>query len=176
MTYGGYIPVTGSPTTGAADAGTQAPLNIAFDPSGNARVVGGAPDTTGNTTTGNGAMTEITPGLSVPIPFISVGNPGNGALAIDGLGNVWTQGTTLLGFDNTGTQFASNSGAGVSGAGGYQLMETLIFDSKATSLWGSEPNRREFYQISPKDGSGIFDYSVLTCTLLKRSCQFVVLV
>jgi hypothetical protein len=165
VTYGGYILVA----AGGANAGTQAPLNIALDPSGNAWVVGGSSQAgggSGSTTSNGGALSEISPSLSPTLPYISlastttVGNT-NGPLAIDGLGNVWTDGAAgLTEFNNTGAQIASNTGAGVSGNPvGYLSLESLIFDSKSTSLWGSEAQLGEFYQISPKDGSGIFDYS-----------------
>jgi hypothetical protein len=158
VTYGGYISI---PTSGA-NGGTQAPLNIAFDPSGNVWVVGGSPNAGGGTTATmpGGAMTEIKPGLSVAIPYISLGSSTNEPIAIDGLGNVWTYGSSLLEFDGTGKQLASNTGAGVSGNPvGYLALESLLFDSNSTSLWGSDAELGEFYQISPKDGSGIVDYS-----------------
>jgi hypothetical protein len=152
-TYGGYIPFTGQ-----TNAGTQAPLGIAFDPSGNAWIVGGSSDAAG--AAAPGAMTEINPGRSVAIPYISLGPSSNGPIAIDGLGNVWTYGAGLLEFDNTGKQLASDPGKNPPGSPfGYSSLQSLLFDSNATSLWSADGDGfGDLYQINPSNDTATVDY------------------
>lgn len=161
-TYGGFVAIRQMTNNSYANSGTLIPRAIAIDPSGNAWITGGSTSAGGDgVTTAGAAMTEITPGLSVSIPWISLGaGLANVPIAIDSVGNVWTENINLQMFDSTGTQHISNQGVGVSGNRfGYLSLASLIFEANATSLWGSDARLGEFYQINPADGSGIFDYS-----------------
>lgn len=110
-------------------------------------------------------MTEITPALSVAIPWINLGvSLSNAPIAIDGIGNVWTFDVTLQKFDSTGASVFSNDGTTTPGnALGYASasLSPLVFDANATSLWASGYGGGHFFQISPADGSGLADYSAL---------------
>lgn len=167
-TYGGFVAIHQFLSDGSHidNAGTIAPRAIAIDPSGNTWVTGGSTASgiggVGATSSG-GAMTEITPGLSLAIPWISLGTGvANAPIAIDGVGNVWTSDVTLQKFDSTGTHILSNDGTGTPGttsAYAASNLGTLIFDANATSLWASGYTAGDFFQIKPADGSGIVDYT-----------------
>lgn len=159
VTYGGYIPVLGGGF--GSNAGTLGSHGIAIDPSGNAWVVGGASNATRNNDT-TGSMTEISPSLSVVLPDIQIGAIQAAPPAIDGLGNVWTfADASIKEYDNTGALKITNSGSSNPNdeLGGYFAMQSLIFDSNASSLWASDPSfAATIYQISPADGSNTVDY------------------
>ena len=159
VTYGGYIPVLGGGF--GSNAGTLGSHGLAIDPSGNAWVVGGAGNAVRNNDT-EGSMTEISPSFSVVLPDIQIGAIQAAPPAIDGLGNVWTfADASIKEYDNTGALKITNPGSSNPNdqLGGYFAMQSLIFDSNASSLWASDPSfAATIYQISPADGSNTVDY------------------
>ena len=165
VTYGGYIPIKGG--TGGSNAGTIVARGIAFDPSGNAWFVGGNGFAAVNSPS-SGAMTEISPGLSVVLPNVQLGPLQPTPLAIDGVGNIWLEGVNSAGtaltineYDSTGKNIISNDGTAVDGLG-YVTLQSLIFDSNAAALWASDTALGLMYQINPKDGSNTIDYYINT--------------
>ncbi|MEI9978450.1 MAG: chitobiase/beta-hexosaminidase C-terminal domain-containing protein [Edaphobacter sp.] len=142
VTLGGFIPFQ------IANGGTQIGHSIAFDPSGNAWVLGGAATASGSGTSSGGAMSEITPGLSVAVPFIKLGEISPSPLVIDGVGNIWEQDVTLNMYDSTGTLKHSDAGKENGNTLGYKGIQSLVFDSNASTLWAVDPVQAGFLQVS----------------------------
>lgn len=104
--------------------------------------------------------------MNVVLPGVSVGPAVATPLAIDGVGNVWTEGADSSGllameqFDKSGNLNITNNGSSnpINPIAEYGLIQSLIFDSNASSLWGSDAYDLTTYQISPLDGSNPVDY------------------
>jgi hypothetical protein len=160
--YGGYIAYS-SPS---GNAGTIAAHALAIDPSGNAWVSGGNPSAGGGVPTG--AMSEIGPDLSLKLQDVQLGPITSSPLAIDGVGNIWLQsGNGFEAFNSSGgVQVAPDPNHGVNqplSPYGYSFLQSLIFDSNATSLWASDANGfGDFFQINPGTNTATVDYSVAT--------------
>ncbi len=155
VTYGGYIAVTGS-----KQSGTQAPYAIALDTSGNAWILGGA------SRAGGGAMSQVSgtgSGLTLTVPSIPLGAQGSEPMAIDGTtGNLWLPGNStgtynLEEFDKNGTLLHSDHGINTVDSYGYYGLQSLTFDSNATSLWASDPTLLGLYQINPTNDTNVQD-------------------
>ncbi len=108
-------------------------------------------------------MSKMTSGLSVAIPYVSIGTSAtNAPLAIDGFNTVWTQGTKgMLKFDSTGNLLASDIGytgptSNPASPYGYGSQQSLVFDSNGTSLWTSDAANADLIQVNPTTDKGRF--------------------
>ncbi len=158
-TYGGYIPAKNT----QGNAGTIAAHSIAFDPSGNAWVLGGYSEAEINGQT-PGALTEVSPTettVSSDVTDIQVGSIEPAPVVIDGGGIVWAVGTTNDGedlFEYNGTILTHDHGVNSTDGTNYYSLQALTFDSNAAFLWASDPGYSDLYRIDPTGNTNVADY------------------